>query len=50
MSKIITFLTNDIYSKLIINKQNITIDFENSFIKFESQEMQTDSFDVGYKV
>lgn len=43
MSKIITFL-------LIINKPNINIDFENSFIKFESQETQTDSFDVGYQV
>ena len=43
MSKIITFL-------LIINKQNITIDFENSFINVESHQTQTDSFDVGYKV
>lgn len=51
----------EIYSKLIINKPNITIreltaaknsyrDFENSFINVESQETQTDSFDVGYKV
>lgn len=51
-----TFLTNNNYSKLIINKPNITVaknayhNFENSFINVESQETQTESFDVGYKV
>ena len=51
----------EIYSKLIINKPNITIseltaaknaykNFEESFIKFESHETQTDSFDVEYCV
>jgi hypothetical protein len=51
----------EIYSKLIINKPNISIseltaaknaykNFEESFIKFESHETQTDSFDVGYQV
>ena len=51
----------EIYSKLIINKPNITIseltaaknaynNFEKSFINFESHETQTDSFDVGYQV
>ena len=51
----------EIYSKLIINKTNITIseltaaknaynNFENSFINFESHETQTDTFDVGYQV
>jgi hypothetical protein len=51
----------EIYSKLIINKPNISIseltsaknaykNFEESFIKFESHETQTDAFDVGYQV
>ena len=51
----------EIYSKLIINKPNISIseltaaknaykNFEESFIKFESHETQTDSFDIGYQV
>lgn len=51
----------EIYSKLIINKPNISIseltaaknaykNFEESFIKFESHETQTDTFDVGYQV
>jgi phage host-nuclease inhibitor protein Gam len=51
----------EIYSKLIINKPNISIseltsaknaykNFEDSFIKFESHETQTDAFDVGYQV
>jgi hypothetical protein len=50
-----------IYSKLIINKPNISITelsaakkaykyFEDSFIKFDSHETQTDSFDIGYEV
>jgi uncharacterized protein YukE len=51
----------EIYSKLLINKPSITIgeltaaknayrDFENSFIHFESQETQTEPFDIGYQV
>jgi phage host-nuclease inhibitor protein Gam len=51
----------EIYSKLIINKPNISIseltaaknaykNFEESFIKFESHETQTDSFEIGYQV
>jgi len=51
----------EIYSKLIINKPNISIseltaaknaykNFEESFVKFESHETQTESFDVGYQV
>ena len=51
----------EIYSKLIINKPNITIseltaaknayrDFEKSFINFESHETQTDLPDIGYHV
>jgi phage host-nuclease inhibitor protein Gam len=51
----------EIYSKLIINKPNISIseltaaknaykNFEESFIKFESHETQTDAFDIGYQV
>jgi hypothetical protein len=51
----------EIYSKLIINKPNITIseltaaknaynNFEKSFINFESHETQTDLPDIGYCV
>ena len=51
----------EIYSKLIINKPNITIseltaaknaynNFEKSFINFESHETQTESLDVEYQV
>ena len=51
----------EIYSKLIINKPNITIseltaaknaykNFEESFIKFESHETQTETVDVEYQV
>jgi hypothetical protein len=51
----------EIYSKLLINKPNISIseltaaknaykNFEESFIKFESHETQTESLDVGYQV
>jgi phage host-nuclease inhibitor protein Gam len=51
----------EIYSKLIINKPSITIgeltaaknayrNFENSFVSFESQETQTEPFDIGYQV
>jgi hypothetical protein len=51
----------EIYSKLIINKPNISIseltaaknaykNFEDSFIKFESHETQTESFDICYQV
>jgi len=51
----------EIYSKLIINKPNISIielpaakqaykNIESSFIKFESHETQTDSFDIVYQV
>jgi hypothetical protein len=51
----------EIYSKLIINKPNITIseltaaknaynNFEKSFINFESHETQTDLPDIGYQV
>lgn len=51
----------EIYSKLIVNKPSITIseltaaknsyrNFENSFINVESQETQTDSFNVEYHV
>jgi phage host-nuclease inhibitor protein Gam len=51
----------EIYSKLIINKPNISIseltaaknaykNFEESFIKFESHETQTETVDVEYQV
>jgi len=51
----------EIYSKLLVNKPSISIgeltaaknayrDFENSFVSFESQETQTESFDIGYQV
>ena len=51
----------EIYSKLIINKPNITIselteaknayrNFENSFINYDSHETQTDSYDAEYHV
>jgi phage host-nuclease inhibitor protein Gam len=51
----------EIYSKLIINKPNISIseltaaknaykNFEESFIKFDSHETQTESLDVEYQV
>ena len=54
-------MQQEIYSKLIINKPNITIseltaaknayrDFEKSFINFESHETQTDFPDIGYHV